>query len=152
VTPGTSDKTFVDTNVLIYAHDVDAGRKREIAMELLRQLWTDRSGALSTQVLQEFYVNATRKIRKPLTRPEARSVVDTYAPWCVEGIATSDIIAAFQIEDRARIGFWDALIVAVAVRSGARRVVSEDLNPGQAIARITIHNPFREPPRPRPRR
>jgi predicted nucleic acid-binding protein len=147
VTTGTSDRTFVDTNVLIYAHDVDAGRKHEIAKALLRRLWTDRSGALSTQVLQEFYVSATRKIRKPLTRPEARSVVDTYAPWCVEGIATGDIVAAFQIEDRARIGFWDALIVAVAVRSGARRVVSEDLNPGQAIAGITIHNPFMEPPR-----
>jgi predicted nucleic acid-binding protein len=149
---GTSDKTFVDTNILIYAHDLDAGRKHEIAKDLLRTLWTNRSGCLSTQVLQEFYVNATRKIRKPLTKPEARSVVDTYASWCVEGIATSDIIAAFQIEDQARLGFWDALIVAVAVRRGARRVVSEDLSPGQSIAGITIHNPFQEQPQPRPRR
>ena len=99
---------------------------------------------------EQHSVNATRKIRKPLTKPEARSVVDTYAPWCVEGIATSDIIAAFQIEDQARIGFWDALIVAVAVRRGAGRVVSEDLNPGQSIAGITIHNPFKERRKPRP--
>ena len=56
---GTNDKTFIDTNVLIYAHDVDTGRKHEIAKELLRDLWSNRSGCLSTQVLQEFYVNAT---------------------------------------------------------------------------------------------
>ena len=104
MTSGTSDRTFVDTNVLIYAHDVDAGRKHERARELLRTLWADRAGILSTQVLQEFYVNATRKIRKPLTKPEARSVVDTYASWCVDGTTAGDLIAAFQIEDQARIG------------------------------------------------
>ncbi len=147
-----TDKTFVDTNVLIYAHDVDAGRKRQIALELLRTLWADRTGVLSTQVLQEFYVNATRKIRKPLTKPEARSIVDTYAPWCIDGISASDIAAAFQIEDQARIGFWDALIVAVAARSGAIRVVSEDLNAGQSIAGVTIQNPFREATPRKPRR
>lgn len=149
---GMSDRTFVDTNILIHAHDVEAGRKREIAQDLLRRLWVERAGILSTQVLQEFYVNATRKIRKPLTKPEARSVVDTYAPWCVDGIAAADIAAAFRLEDQARVGFWDALIVAVAIRSGARRVVSEDLSAGQAIAGITIENPFKErPPRKPPR-
>jgi predicted nucleic acid-binding protein len=142
VTSGTTDRTFVDTNVLIYAHDVDAGRKHDVARAVLRDLWTERAGVLSTQVLQEFYVNATRKLRKPLTRQAARSVVETYAAWCVDGITPADVSAAFQIEDRARIGFWDALIVAVAIRSGARRVLSEDLNAGQTIAGLTIHNPF----------
>jgi predicted nucleic acid-binding protein len=79
-------------------------------------------------------------------------VVDTYAPWCVEGIAAGDLIAAFQIEDQARIGFWDALIIAVAARAGARRLVSEDLNAGQSIAGIRIDNPFKERPPARPRR
>jgi predicted nucleic acid-binding protein len=144
VTSGTSGKTFVDTNVLIYAHDVDAGRKHETAKALLRNLWTERTGLLSTQVLQEFYVNVTRKIRKPLTKPQARSIIDTYAPWCADGITTADIKAAFQIEDQARIGFWDALIIAVAARGGARRVFTEDLNSGQVIAGVTIHNPFAE--------
>lgn len=144
MTNGTSDKTFVDTNVLIYAHDIDAGRKHEIAKDVLRELWTQRTGVLSTQVLQEFYVNATRKIRKPLTKPDARSVLDTYAPWCADGITTVDIRAAFQIEDQADIGFWDALIITVAARSGARRVFTEDLNSGQVIAGVTIHNPFAE--------
>ena len=130
-------KTFVDT-----AHDIDAGRKHDIAKILLRDLWADRTGVLSTQVLQEFYVKATRKIRTPLPKPAARSVVSTYAAWCVDGIMTADVTAAFQIEDDAQVSFWDALIVAVAVRSGATRVLSEDLNPGQTIAGVLIQNPF----------
>ena len=142
MTSGTIDKTFVDTNVLIYAHDIDAGRKHDVAKAVLLDLWAERTGVVSTQVLQEFYVNATRKLKKPLARQEARSVVETYAAWCVEGITPADIAAAFQIEDRARIGFWAALIVAVAVRSGARRVLSEDLNAGQSIAGLKIDNPF----------
>ena len=137
-----SGRTFVDTNVLIYAHDVDAGRKHELARTLLRELWIERTGVLSTQVLQEFYVNATRKIRQPLPKPAARNVVNTYVPWCADGITPADITTAFQIEDDSRIGFWDALIVAVAARSGARRLVSEDLSPGQVMAGVTIVNPF----------
>lgn len=137
-----SARTFVDTNVLIYAHDRDAGRKHDIARTRLRELWEERGGALSTQVLQEFYVNATRKIPTPLSPAEARRVVDVYAPWCVEGITPADLAAAFRIEDTARLGFWDALIVAVAERSGATTVLSEDLNPGQVIAGLRIENPF----------
>ena len=60
-----SIRTFVDTNVLIYAHDIDAGRKHDVAKAVLRDLWAERTGVLSTQVLQEFHVNATRKLKKP---------------------------------------------------------------------------------------
>ena len=142
MTTGTIDRTFVDTNVLIYAHDTDAGRKHDVAKATLQHLWAERAGVLSTQVLQEFYVNATRKLKKRLAKQEARNVVETYASWCVDGITPVDVSMAFQIEDRARVGFWDALILAVAIRSGARRVLSEDLNAGQKIAGLTIHNPF----------
>ena len=89
-------------------------------------------------MLQEFYVNATRKIRTPLAKPVARTVVRAYAAWCVDGLTPADIAAAFQIEDDARIGFWDALIITVAIRSGARLLLSEDLNAGQAIAGLAI--------------
>ncbi len=81
------------------------------------------AGILSTQVLQEFYVNATRKIRTPLPKPEARSVVEHVRDVVRRRHhARADVAAAFQIEDSARIGFWDALIVAVATSSGARRM------------------------------
>lgn len=137
----TSGRTFVDTNVLIYAHNLDAGAKREIANRVLRDLWRERNGILSLQVLQEFYVNVTRKIPTPLSKQSARLVVNSYSIWCVE-TTTAEISAAFQIEDESRIGFWDALIVAAAAKGGAGRILSEDLSAGQRIAGIVIENPF----------
>ena len=136
-----SAKTFVDTNVLIYAHDVDAQAKHEVAKSVLRGLWSERTGVLSMQVLQEFYVNVTRKIASPLPKDAARLVVNSYSIWCIE-TTPDEIAAAFRNEDESRIGFWDSLIVASAVKAGATRIVSEDLNPEQMIASIRIENPF----------
>lgn len=93
------------------------------------------------QVLQEFYTNVTRKIKVPISKADARAIVNDFAHWCVE-TTPAEIARAFQIEDEARIGFWDALIVAAAIRSGATRILSEDLNHGQSIAGILIENPF----------
>jgi len=136
-----SARTFIDTNVLIYAHDVDAAGKHKIAKAVLQTLWTERTGVLSTQVLQEFYVNVTRKIPAPLSKDLARLVVSSYAIWCPE-TTPAEISAAFRIEDESRIGFRDALIVAAAAKSGATRILSEDLNAGQRIAGILVENPF----------
>lgn len=134
-------RTFVDTNVLIYAHDVDAKSKHEIAKSVLRDLWSERTGVLSMQVLQEFYVNVTRKIASPLPKDAARSVIDSYSIWCVE-TTPAEISAAFRIEDESRIGFWDALIVASAAKAGTVRILSEDMNNQQMIAGIRVENPF----------
>jgi predicted nucleic acid-binding protein len=136
-----SVKTFIDTNVLVYAHDIDAGAKHHIANTVLRELWSQRTGVLSIQVLQEFYVNATRKIPSPLSKDKARLVVSSYAIWCTETTA-ADVVAAFRIEDESRISFWDALIVSSAAKCGATRILSEDLGAGQRIAGILIENPF----------
>jgi predicted nucleic acid-binding protein len=136
-----NDKTFVDTNVLIYAHDVDAKAKHEAAKRVLHELWSSRSGVLSMQVLQEFYVNVTRKIPCPISKASARLVINTYSIWCVE-TKLSEISNAFRIEDESRLGFWDALIVAAAIKSGAHRILSEDLNAGQTISGVLIENPF----------
>jgi predicted nucleic acid-binding protein len=141
MTEAMTDKTFIDTNVLIYAHDVDAKAKHEIAQSLLRELWSHRTGVLSLQVLQEFYVNVTRKIASPLPRDLARLAVNSYSIWCTE-TTPAEIAAAFRIEDESRIGFWDALIVASAAKSGSVRILSEDLNARQIIAGIRIENPF----------
>ena len=136
-----NDKTFVDTNILIYAHDVDSKSKHAMANNILRELWTARTGVLSMQVLQEFYVNVTRKIRSPLPKDSARLVVSSYSIWCVE-TTPAELSVAFRIEDESQIGFWDALIVSAAAKSGATRLLSEDLNPGQKIAGLRIENPF----------
>ena len=138
---GMSDKTFVDTNILIYAHDIDAKAKHQIAKTILSELWTERTGALSLQVLQEFYVNVTRKIPHPLSKRDARPVVESYGAWCIE-TTREELATAFRLEDDCRIGFWDALIVATAIKCGASRILSEDLNAGQTIAGTLIENPF----------
>jgi predicted nucleic acid-binding protein len=136
-----SVKTFVDTSILTYAHDLDAKEKHIAAKELLDELWANRTGVISTQVLQEFYVNVTRKLPKPLSKKIARTIVDTYVIWCVD-VTPAEITTAFRIEDEARISFWDALICAAAMKSGAERILSEDLNAGQRITGIRIENPF----------
>jgi predicted nucleic acid-binding protein len=136
-------KTFIDTNVLVYAHDIDANAKHQTAKAVLGRLWSERTGVLSTQVLQEFYVTVTKKIKFPLSKDLARLVVNSYAIWCME-TTPIEISSAFQVEDESRIGFWDALIVSSAVKSGATRILSEDLNAGQRISGIVIENPFVE--------
>ncbi len=136
-----SDKTFIDTNVLIYAHDIDAGAKHQVAKAVLQKLWNEKTGLLSAQVLQEFYVNVTRKILTPLSKDLARRVVSSYSIWCMETTPT-EILSAFRIEDESGIGFWDAMIVSAASKSDARLILSEDLNTGQRVAGILIENPF----------
>lgn len=137
-----TDRVFVDTNVLIYAHDADAGDKQRIAAETLRELWDTRNGVVSAQVLQEFYVNVTRKIVSPLRRSAASEVVRSYGAWTVAIAGVDQILAASELEERHRINFWDALIVATAASAGAATIVSEDFTHGRVIAGVRIENPF----------
>ena len=135
-------RTFVDTNVLLYAHDASETEKQPIARALLEALWADRSGVLSTQVLQEFYVVATRKFTQPMRRSEARELIALYATWSVVRVDVELILDATALEERAQLSFWDALIIEAARRGGARRVVSEDLQDGRRIAGLVIEDPF----------
>ena len=137
-----SGSIFVDTNVLVYAHDADAGEKHQVAKSLLISLWDRQNGVLSMQVLQELYVTITRKMAVPMKRLDARTIVRAYLPWAVETDA-SMVLAASEIEERNNISFWDAMIVAAAQRAGSVRIMTEDLNHGQRIEGITIENPFR---------
>ena len=135
--------TFVDTHVLVYAHDLDAGRKHARAQALLRELWQTRDGVLSTQVLQEFYVNVTRKISKPIAKKEARELVQSYTAWRVASVEPGDVLAASDFEERFRLSFWDALIVTSALNTNAETLVSEDLEHGLRIKGLSVVNPFR---------
>ncbi|MPZ20791.1 MAG: PIN domain-containing protein [Luteitalea sp.] len=139
-------RTFLDSNVLIYGHDIDAGEKHETAKNALRELWAEHTGVLSAQVLQEFYVDVTRKIRTPLPREEARKVVEIYSVWCAEATTVEDILSASRTEEEAKISFWDALIISLAAKTGATRLLSEDLNPEQSISGVVIVNPFVDGP------
>ena len=135
-----AERVFVDTNVIVYADDLDAGVKRERAQEVLHQLYVDGNGVVSTQVLQEFFVAATRKLG---VAPEIASrKVDLLARLDVVTIEPSLILDAIDLHRLHSISFWDALIVQAAAASGCRRLLTEDLQSGRSIAGVQIENPF----------
>lgn len=136
------DRAFVDTNVLVYAHDASEADKQPVARAMLELLWQDRTGTISTQVLQEFYVTATRKLPLPLSRQEAREIVELYSAWPTVVIDSTVILAATRIEEEYQLSFWDALILEAARIAGSRRLLTEDLQHGSVIDGIRIENPF----------
>src|SRR5262245_34056138 len=106
-----AERVFVDTNVLLYAHDRDAGERHAIAEHVLRQLWKTKTGVVSTQVLQELYVQLTKRADTPAGRRRARELVETYGVWPVTGLDVADILAAADYADRSQITLWDASIL-----------------------------------------
>jgi len=136
------DKVFVDTNILVYAHDLDAGRRHEVAKDIVSKLWESRTGVLSTQVLQEFYATLTRKIPNPLDKSVVRRLIRNYSHWEVVVNNSDIILQASEIEESHRISFWDALIVSAAFSENAATIFTEDLNHGQVLEGILIKNPF----------
>ncbi len=118
-------KVFVDSNVLIYAHDADAGHKHERATGSLRKLWDTRTGRLSTQVLQEFYVNTTRKLKVPLSKGAAREVVRNYSAWVESPITASTIARGSELSEIWQLSFWDSMILAAAEECEASHLLSQ---------------------------
>jgi predicted nucleic acid-binding protein len=137
-----TDKVFVDTNILVYAHDLDAGDKHGLAADIVSELWESQTGVLSTQVLQEFYITLTRKVSPPLSKLEARKLVQKYSNWHIVLNDPSMISQASEIEENYHISFWDALIVSAAYSQNVPTILTEDLNHGQIIEGISIENPF----------
>ena len=138
----SDERQFVDTNVLVYAHDVSAGAKRDRAHELLATLWASGYGCLSIQVLQEFYVTVTRKVARPLDSGTAAQVVSDLGRWKTHAPQPRDVLEAIHIQDRSRISFWDAMILHSAAALGCRVIWSEDLKPGRSSTGVFIENPF----------
>ena len=136
-----ADVAFVDTNVLVYAHDASEAARQPTAQAVLAELWRTGLGALSTQVLQELYVSL-RKARKPMPAAEARQVVADYLRWEVVVNNGDSVVEAAELETRYRISFWDALIVQAASTSGVEILYSEDLSAGQAYGSVRVVNPL----------
>ena len=134
--------TFVDTNVLAYAHDRSETAKQPVAQALLDGLWRDRAGVLSTQVLQELYVVVTRKFDPPMPRGAARELVVLYGTWPVVQVDVPLVLAASELEEHHTLSFWDALVLEAARRAGATRLLTEDLQAGRRIGGVGIENPF----------
>lgn len=138
----SATKAFVDTNILVYAHDRAAGEKHARARALVERLWNDRCGVLSTQVLQEFYVNIRKKARVPVSAGDAKQWIADYLNWEVVVNDGSAVIEAIDLEERYRISFRDALILQAAGSAGADIVYSEHLSHGQQYASLLVQNPL----------
>ncbi|MGH9163620.1 MAG: PIN domain-containing protein [Vicinamibacteraceae bacterium] len=138
-----SDKYFVDTNILMYAHDTAAGEKYERAKALVEELWESRGGIVSTQVLQELAVNLRRKAGKPLDAKATRDVVSDYLTWQVVVNGGESILEALDFEARYRVSFWDALVIQAAHAGGAEILYSEDLSDGQRYGMVRVKNPLK---------
>ena len=112
-----SVKYFVDTNILLYAHDKAAGAKHERARAIVEELWRDRTGVVSTQVLQELAVNLRRKAGRPLDAKATRDIVTDYLTWQVVVHSGESILDALDLEARYRISFWDRVVNPVRARA-----------------------------------
>lgn len=132
---------FVDTNILVYAHDITAGEKRKIAIYLLNNLWETRNGCLSVQVLQEFYVTVTQKIVKPIESEEASRIISALSAWKVDTPTAVDVLSAIQLQHKHQVSFWDAIILQSAQALNCKILWSEDLAP-YAYDDVSILNPF----------
>jgi len=139
-----SDKAFLDTNILVYAHEPGTGIKHERARTLIEKLWKTGGGVLSTQVLQELCVNLRRKTAKPWTVEETRNLILDYMNWQIVTNTPDSIIEALAIEANYQISFWDALIIHAAESSGAAILYSEDLSDGQTYGSVRVVNPLNE--------
>ena len=137
------DKTFVDTNIIIYAYDVTAGRKHNVAGDILAELWNSGTGVISTQVLQEFFVNVVHKIPRPIDKSRAKEIVKDFLKWHVVVNNGDSILEAIDIGVKYGYSFWDSMIIEAAIKGGAASLISEDLQDAQVIGGVTIRNPFK---------
>lgn len=138
-----SDNVFVDTNVLLYSRDSSEPEKQPLASTRLDELWEDRTGRLSVQVLNEYFVNATRKLDPGLSPEEAWEDIEALSAWEPLKLDMAILSRAFAVQQRYRLSWWDSLIVAAAEASGCSRILSEDLSDGASYFGIVVENPFR---------
>ena len=134
---------FVDTNILIYAFDATAGDKRRVAVELITRLWLDRRGCISLQVLQEFYVAATKKL---ILEPEQAALqVNRLGRWSVHRPSVDDVLGAIELHRSHSVSFWDGMILRSAQASQCSILWSEDMSGGQRWGNLEVRNPFQRP-------
>ena len=141
-----TERIFVDTNVLVYTRDSSEKLKQRRAGEWMKQLWATQSGRLSVQVLQEFYVTVTQKLKPGMTRAAAREDVRNLSKWRAVGSSPELLEVAWRVQDDFRVSWWDSLIIAAALRTDCRYVLTEDLDDGTELDGVRIIDPFRHEP------
>jgi predicted nucleic acid-binding protein len=138
----TAERCFLDTNMLIYAHDSSSGEKHEIARDLVKNLWETRNGVLSTQVMQEFYVTVTRKIPHPLSHSAALRILNSLGEWKLHQVSMETISSGAELANLHKLSFWDGLIIASALDVRARYLITEDMQHGFKVGELELVNPF----------
>lgn len=133
-------KVFLDANVLVYAHDANAGGKRETSRDWLARLGRSGDGVISTQVLQEFFVATTRKLAVPPLA--AKAVMKTFQVFEIVQVSPALIGEAIDCSVLNQLSFWDSLILTAAASAGCTTLLTEDMNPGQTALGVKIHNPY----------
>ncbi len=136
----SDDPVFVDTNILVYAHDADAGERHQDALSKVTRLWGRAVlPSISIQVLQELYVNL---IKRKVDGPVAAEVVINYLEWDVVDNDRPLLQEGMRLSMKFKLSFWDALIVAAARKAKAKEIWTEDLNAGQDYEGVVVVNPF----------
>jgi predicted nucleic acid-binding protein len=135
-------RSFFDTNVLLYLFDKSVPKKKTRAQEVFSEEVEAGRAVLSTQILQEFYVNATRKLAEPLPVEIAEAQVRDFARLPLVRVDEVMILAAIERNRSISLSFWDALVVEAALKAGAGRLLTEDLQHRQRIGGLTVENPF----------
>lgn len=138
-----SARVFVDTNVLVYLFDESEPKKKALAAQALEREGDTSELVVSTQVLQELYVSLTWGRRPLVSQEHARATVQAAGEYTTVQVDTELVLAAIDLGQRASLSFWDALIVAAAVRAGCDRILTEDLNEGQVIEGVRVDNPLK---------
>jgi predicted nucleic acid-binding protein len=141
-----SANTFVDTNVLVYTRDASEPRKQKQAEAWMHYLWQTRTGRLSFQVLQEFYVTVTEKLSPGLTAARAQEDVQSLFSWAPTLIDQPVIEGAWRIQSRFKIAWWDSLIISAARQTGCRYLLTEDFQQGQDFGGVHVVSPFAQSP------
>jgi predicted nucleic acid-binding protein len=136
-------KAFVDTNVLVYARDLAAGTKQAVAHELITTLWRDRCGAISMQVLSEYFVTVTRKLKPGMPETEAWDDMAALSAWSPIALTWPLLESAHELYARHSLSWWDAMIFAAALEADCKILYSEDLDAGMTIGDLQVVNPFR---------
>jgi len=138
----TKGKFFVDTNLLVYAYDSSAGKKWRTSLEVLSLLWIQRTGVLSTQVIQELFVSLTQKVKNPILPETAKEIISDLLRWPLVVNDGENILRAVDLQIKYHFSFWDSLILQAAITSKSEFLLSEDFQDGQVIESVTILNPF----------
>ncbi|MDF1568059.1 MAG: PIN domain-containing protein [Spirochaetaceae bacterium] len=137
-----SDKTFVDTNILVYARDAGDPQKHQIAKSLMEDLWKSGLGRISTQVCGEYFVTVTGKLSRPMTSQAAWEDIEDLAAWKPVAVDMGILRVARHVQNRYGLGWWDSAVVAAASHEGCSTILTEDLNAGQDYLGVKAVNPF----------